>query len=75
MILNKGIEEKNVITRLVLIEKSPFVVSYIRFDTGEEEEYKVKNSNFFEEYYIIMDGKQMGSFIKKSLCSKIQKSE
>jgi hypothetical protein len=67
--------EKDIITRLVLVEKSPFVVSYIRFDTGEEEEYKVKNSNFFEEYYIIMDGKHMGSFIQKRLCSKIHISE
>jgi hypothetical protein len=70
------LSKRDISTRAVLTEKSPFVVFYMPlFHEGNcetTEKYLVKNCSFSEENYEIVDGFYKGYLVKKVFCSKIQ---
>ncbi len=76
-VLSKKDIRNNSCTRVVLTEKSPFVVLYMPFGNFEtineiREKYTVQNYSFSKEDYEIVDGFYKGYLVKKVLCSKIQ---
>lgn len=64
-------KNKNILTRQVLFEKSPFKIRLIQYDINVHI-LCVRNSILENKYYIIADGEHEGYVIEKSKCIKLK---
>ncbi len=65
--------ERDTLTRSVLIEKKPFMVSCeVPLDRCNKE-YMVRNWEYNNEFYIIVEGTDYGCVLYKELCTRLSK--
>ncbi len=67
-------DDKYILKRIILIEKSPFPIIYTGIDSLKEINFMVQNSEYSKKFYIIVEGKNRGHFVRKKFCTRLSKN-
>jgi hypothetical protein len=65
------LNRRSIITRSVLIEKIPFMVSCNEYYATEK--YLVRNWEYDKEFYLITEGMDSGCVVHKVFCTRLSK--